>query len=368
MSPKLPANCYRRGDTIWGRVTVAGREHRRSLRTSDPKEAKVRLAAWRRKVERAAFDIDEGHTFKAAVLKWSQEVLPQAVKPSVARRYLTSITALDSIFCKLNVAEITSREIARYISSRSGKVSNATIHRDITALSRLLAACASWGWISQNPARTHDMSIVRQQPKTLTIPHEDDFQTLLGFVPSRAAPILRFLDQTGMRENEAVTLEWQQIDDVRQQVLLTKTKTNRQRALSWKTPGGDAGMVLDGLQRGSGFVFPSGDDTSYHSFASVIGNAMRRLVGREEAAGRPFRRFRVHDLRHRFAIRWLKAGGDIYRLSRHLGHTSVSTTEIYLRYLTEDEIDAIRGLAQNPAHPSKFRVGKGEKEVEGAIS
>jgi len=36
-------------------------------------------------------------------------------------------------------------------------------------------------------------------------------------------------------------------------------------------------------------------------------------------------------------IRWLKAGSDIYALSRHLGHTSVRTTEIYLGYLTEEE-------------------------------
>ena len=33
-----------------------------------------------------------------------------------------------------------------------------------------------------------------------------------------------------------------------------------------------------------------------------------------------FKPFRVHDLRHRFAIRWLSNGGDIYHLSMHLGH------------------------------------------------
>jgi integrase/recombinase XerD len=57
----------------------------------------------------------------------------------------------------------------------------------------------------------------------------------------------------------------------------------------------------------------------------------------------------VHDLRHRFAIAWLKAGGDIYRLSRHLGHASVKTTEIYLRWLTDEELDAVMGSAQKPA-------------------
>ncbi len=68
---------------------------------------------------------------------------------------------------------------------------------------------------------------------------------------------------------------------------------------------------------------------------------MRRVMARCEAESIFFTRFRIHDLRHAFAIRWLKAGGDIYRLSRHLGHTSVKTTEIYLSALTADELDRV---------------------------
>jgi integrase/recombinase XerD len=43
--------------------------------------------------------------------------------------------------------------------------------------------------------------------------------------------------------------------------------------------------------------------------------------------GKLTRRFRLHDLRHRFAYRWLRAGGDIYELSRHLGHANVKVTD-----------------------------------------
>jgi integrase len=47
-------------------------------------------------------------------------------------------------------------------------------------------------------------------------------------------------------------------------------------------------------------------------------------------------KFRIHDLRHRFAVRWLQAGGDIYALKLHLGHSSVKTTEIYLQFVARD--------------------------------
>jgi site-specific recombinase XerD len=38
-----------------------------------------------------------------------------------------------------------------------------------------------------------------------------------------------------------------------------------------------------------------------------------------------------HAFRHVFAVNYIRAGGDIYRLSRILGHSSVTTTQTYLR-------------------------------------
>ena len=38
-----------------------------------------------------------------------------------------------------------------------------------------------------------------------------------------------------------------------------------------------------------------------------------------------------HALRHAFACSYYRQGGDIYRLSRILGHVSISTTQLYLR-------------------------------------
>ena len=48
-------------------------------------------------------------------------------------------------------------------------------------------------------------------------------------------------------------------------------------------------------------------------------------------------RFRFHDLRHLFAVRYLQSGGSIYILQGIMGHGSVKTTEIYLAYLTPDQ-------------------------------
>lgn len=333
---------YKRGDTYWGRLRISGREFSRSLRTADSREAARRLKAWRGKVEREGFGDLDAPTFKAAVVKWAAEVLPQSVKPSVSRRYLTSIAKLDIVFGDLRVDQVNAATIGQYVSLRTKDATNATIRRDLTALSRLMAACQAWGWRSDNPVKFYDRSVVlRERREPITPPSKEDYDRVLNAVPEAMAKVLRLLDQTGMRENEAVALTSSDVDRERRQIMLIRTKTSRPRTLDWVTPGGDATGPLEGGQE-KGTLFPSRSGEAYGNFASAFGAVMRRLVVAEKKAGRPFRRFRVHDLRHRFAIRWLKNGGNIYHLSKHLGHSSIKTTEIYLNYVTNDEQEVAR--------------------------
>jgi len=340
MSAKLPTHCYIRNGTIWGRIKLAGREYRRSLRTSDPREAARRVKAWRLKLERQEFDGLDSPTFKAAVVKWAKEVLPGVVKPSVAKRYLVSIGQMADHFGDLRVTEINARTISEYISARSGTASNATVRRDLTALSRLLASCVAWGWRHDNPARLFDRSIIRERRDPITPPSPEMVEKMIAAAPPGMASILRLLERTGMREGEAVALEATDVDWAGHQIRLTRTKTSRPRTLEWETPGGDARPVLMTAAR-SGPLFTASSGGPYANFATNACRVIRDLKKRDPN----FRPFRVHDLRHAFAIRWLRAGGDIYHLSLHLGHTSLKTTEIYLGHLSARE----QAVAQNRA-------------------
>ena len=38
-----------------------------------------------------------------------------------------------------------------------------------------------------------------------------------------------------------------------------------------------------------------------------------------------------HKFRHSFAVNWLRQGGDLYLLSKMLGHSSIKVTEVYLQ-------------------------------------
>ena len=71
----------------------------------------------------------------------------------------------------------------------------------------------------------------------------------------------------------------------------------------------------------------------YATVASRFGFLSRQLAKRHP----DFRRFRFHDLRHLHAVEWLRSGRSIYDLQQRLGHTSIQTTEGYLKFLTPEE-------------------------------
>jgi integrase/recombinase XerD len=60
-------------------------------------------------------------------------------------------------------------------------------------------------------------------------------------------------------------------------------------------------------------------------------NAYRDLTRLCRSLGITTARVNPHAFRHCFAVTYVRNGGDIYRLSRILGHTSISTTQLYLR-------------------------------------
>jgi integrase/recombinase XerD len=333
---------YKRGETYWGRILIAGREHRRSLRTADKKEAAHRFRDWRQSLERAVFGAPECPTIKAATVRWAKEILPKAVKPSVRTRYLTSIGQIVDAVGDLAVDTITAATITEYAGRRALSATNATIRRDITALSRLLAACVAWGHRADNPARFYDRSLLRERREPIQPPDPKDVATVIAAAPPAMAKILRLLDQTGMRSNEAVMLAAEDVNFERRQIMLTRTKTSRPRTIPFVTPAGDAGTALVDVPP-HGPLFPSGTGKPYGNFPTHAAKVIALVEAREKNANRPFRRFRVHDLRHGFAIRWLREGGNIYPLSKHLGHSGLAITENYLRYLTHEEQQAARG-------------------------
>jgi integrase/recombinase XerD len=102
------------------------------------------------------------------------------------------------------------------------------------------------------------------------------------------------------------------------------------------------------VRLGCKWLFWHGDGEPYRNLSSRFAALVRgehalsieeaKKAGLEEPDFRPFR---FHDMRHRHAVDWLKAGRSIYDLQQRLGHSSIKTTEIYLAFLTPEEKRAV---------------------------
>lgn len=329
----MPSNLYKRGAIWWGRIQAGGSEHRRSLRTGDRAEAARRLEAWRKELTAAVHFGESRLTWKEAVRSYVTEVGPQAVKPGTLARYCVSLRQVHDHLQHLYVDQITRKVIADLVTARrKAGATNATINRDLTAVSAVLAAAVEWGAAETNSARDFNRRLTRERREPIVPPDDASVAAVIERAPGRFAELIRFLAETGCRQEEAAGLVWSQVDLKGGLVTFTKTKTSRPRTIRLE-PG--TVEMLKALPRylGSDAVFWHGDGCRYSNVASRFREMVRSAQESAQRAGTPFREFRCHDLRHRYAIKQLQAGRDIYDLSKHLGHSSVKTTEIYLGYV-----------------------------------
>jgi integrase len=327
----MAGNLYRRGKIWWGRIQVSGREHRKSLCTTVRAEAVKRLDAWRKEVSHFAFYGENRHSWKEAVVRWAAEIAPGSVNPGTAKRYIVSLGQLGPHLENLYQDEITLRRVSDIVSARKRTgAKNATIRRDLTAMSQVLGACVAWGWRDDNPAKNWDRSIIKEKRDPIRLPTPDEIDEAVAVVTPMMGRMMRLAQTTGMRENEIVTLEHPQ---VRPGVIdLSRTKTNRPRAV----PLNDTAIrTIAGTPRHikTRLVFWHDDGEPYRNFSTNYG-AQKRAHGIK---------FRFHDLRHFYAVWYLRDGGNIYDLQQVLGHTSIKTTEMYLDYLTPEERVSAKG-------------------------
>jgi integrase/recombinase XerD len=180
--------------------------------------------------------------------------------------------------------------------------------------------------------------IGRSLPKSLT---EAEVESLLG-APAVADPLghrdrtmLEVLYATGLRVSELVSLRHSQVN-LNQGVLRIVGKGNRERliplgeeAVRWLSEflAGPRGEIL--LDRQTDYLFPTrrGDRMTRQAFWHIIKRYAARAGVEKELS--------PHTLRHAFATHLLNHGADLRVVQMLLGHSDLSTTQIYTHVARE---------------------------------
>jgi integrase len=142
-------------------------------------------------------------------------------------------------------------------------------------------------------------------------------------------PILVLAIETGLRKGELLGLTLTSLDLRRRELHLEETKTSSPRRvpLSPKALETIREIMEERDRPRSPYLFSKADGSQFGNPKKAFTNACRR-AGIEN--------FRFHDLRHSFASWFVQAGGDLYRLSRILGHTTLQMSSRYAHLRTDD--------------------------------
>lgn len=207
------------------------------------------------------------------------------------------------------VIDLTNADIARYVATRRGQVSDATVNRELTALRAMLNYAAN-SWDQAIPPinwRSHWRDEPPPRDRFLT---RDEYAKLLEVAHPDLRPIIIFAVGTGLRRENILRLDWSDVD-LNAQIARVKVKGNKRHVVELR---GETLAVLTSMPHRTGRVF------------SVEGFRYRWDRAVKEAG---LRDFRFHDLRHTFASWALLGGASLVAIRDALGHSDISVTAKY---------------------------------------
>jgi len=340
---------YRRPDSnVWWMCFSVNRKlYRRSTDTEDRKLAEKIYAKVQTQVtESKWFDVDEAglRTFDEMMEKYLEEYSKVYNAESTYEKNTNLLKHLNLNFSGLKLNQITAKLITGYKTIRlSEGASPASVRNELRLLGHAFnVAIKEWEWIKENPvsrvsfkelkASTVDRWLTQAEERSL-------FEAAEGKLYGQLKDIIIIALNTGMSQEEILKLEWRNINLFRKTIITTRKKTAKTRTI----PINDT--VVELLKQrirvrhinGIEYVF-------FNSAGNMIDTGKLKKVFIKTVKDAGIENFRFHDLRHTFATRLVQKGVDLYKVSKLLGHTDVSTTQRYAHHYPESLRDGVEVL------------------------
>ncbi|HYA90589.1 MAG TPA: tyrosine-type recombinase/integrase, partial [Thermodesulfobacteriota bacterium] len=210
-------------------------------------------------------------------------------------------------------------------------VTNVTINLDLTILKSIFNFARRKGWIEKNPC--DQISKRPEEEHQKYVPSIQDFQKVLGAAKGGDKVLLQVCFLTGGRISEVLNLRWEDI--TKDDVILRSRKHRygdlRARHIPLSTALKEA---FTRLPHNEEHVFPR------RTYPRAL---LIRLCKQAKV-----RRFTWHCIRHLSATILSNDNTPLLDISQLLGHSDVTTTQIYLRSLglkaaTERLSDILKG-------------------------
>lgn len=243
---------------------------------------------------------------------------------------------------------VTDADARRYLSALAANGASATtVRRKLSSLRTYYRFLQREELVVDNPfSLLRGPRKAQQLPKVFSVGEINAFlaqplrdledKTLARYPALRDSALFEALYSTGCRISEMLDLRWREIDWSDGAVIVTG-KGRKERLVIL---GGRALTALRRLHRQVAMVHPERSVGESPVFLSDAFNPIsarfvqRRMKRYLSEVGLPTD-LTPHKLRHSFATHLLDAGADLRSVQEMLGHTSLSTTQIYTHISVE---------------------------------
>jgi integrase len=315
-------NLYRnKHGTYFAIIKVSSKQIKRSLRTTDPRLAKRRLAEFRQKTERLRGVQQQSIRFEELSQLWLQSIKPDLKLSSFERR-VNAVKQLNPFFKGMPVRAIKTDAVENWRIKRSGNLKPRTYNIELETLKLIFRyAVEEKRLLLDNPAE--NVKRRKQQKAMAIIPKKDQFSALVKELrespqAGEAANLVEFLGYSGCRLGEAIEVKWRDVNFELGTLLITGgeigTKNHEQRTIPLFQP---LRILLEKFlseQAGKGKL----DQTALNK---KLFNAKKGLQAIQAACRRiGLPRYGHHSMRHFFCSNAIESGVDFKTIAEWLGH------------------------------------------------
>ena len=220
---------------------------------------------------------------------------------------------------KLELDDVDVRVLSDWVTELGRgrpRLAPSTIARKVSSVRSLLR-------FALGPARVPDASLTPRRPRRLPVaPREEEVDTALDALdgseplPLRNRALVELVYSAGLRSREAVDLDLADVD-FEQEAVHVRGKGGKERVVPL---GEEAAHWLARYLREARPALVRGAQNAL--FVSVRGARLDTSTLRRIAP-------HPHRLRHAFATHLVEGGADLRTIQELLGHSSLSTTQIY---------------------------------------
>jgi integrase len=230
---------------------------------------------------------------------------------------------LVPVFGTMRLSRITADMIERHKSRRAETVKAVTVNMDLTILRIMWKYAIKHGWAHVNTP--YEVEKLRErEPEHKAFGRNDVERILEAAQRYWVYPLVITVAHTGMRQQEAFGLLWDDVDFDEGVLYIRGAKNYANRVLNM-TP-----QMRAALTRCR--ELHSGDHDHVFEFRGrrIKWGPYKTLVKIAGDVGLP--RFGLHSLRHTFATHLAAVGVDGHRVQKSLGHKHYASTRRYMDY------------------------------------